>query len=146
MRRYFAARALPVLGLGLLFGTPGASAQEWLGADRGKLLLTSGFTTLEGAGGGALAPWALITGYGSGNSWGANVHASGIAFDDLDVTSFGAAVGILDRVELSAARIRGEVTATQLDGLELEMDVYAAKVRVLGDAVYAQASWLPQIA
>jgi hypothetical protein len=33
-----------------------AHADDWLGADQGKLLLTAGFTDADGAGGGGLVP------------------------------------------------------------------------------------------
>ena len=36
-------------------------AQARIGADGGKLLLTAGFNDVEGAGGGGLVPWALIS-------------------------------------------------------------------------------------
>ena len=42
--------------------------------DGGKLLATAGVSQLEGAGGGGLAPWALITGYGTRHGIGANAH------------------------------------------------------------------------
>src|SRR5262245_38855731 len=54
----------------LLCAHVSANAQGFLGADQGKLLLTAGFSTLEGAGGGALTPFAMIAGYGSNRSWG----------------------------------------------------------------------------
>jgi hypothetical protein len=117
-----------------------------VGADRGKLLMTAGFTTIEGAGGGGLTPWALITGYGTQESWGANAHATAISLRDFDYASFGAAVGVLDRFELSFARQTMEATQGALDGVSLSQDIVGAKLRVFGDAVYAQDSWVPQVA
>lgn len=35
----------------------------------GRLLLTGGVSTIEGAGGGGLVPWALIGGYGTRDGW-----------------------------------------------------------------------------
>src|SRR5687768_14270727 len=144
MRILPGASALLVLCLSMPVAE--SRAEGLLGADRGKLLLTAGFSTLEGAGGGALAPMALITGYGTSDGWGANVHASGLRLDDLDVTSLGLSVGVLDRVELSGARMTARFTDTPLDGLRTELDVLGIKLRVLGDAIYGQGSWLPQIA
>jgi hypothetical protein len=138
------SRAL--LALFLACPTHSSIAEGRFGADRGKLLLTAGVTTIEGAGGGGLTPWALITGYGSANSWGANVHATGIVLRDFDYVSFGAAVGILDRFELSVSRQRLEASDGVLDGVSLSQDIVGAKLRVLGDAVYAQDSWVPQVA
>jgi hypothetical protein len=143
--RSIAAGALLTICLPLVLASE-TRAEGWLGADRGKLLLTSGFSTLDGAGGGALAPMALITGYGTSNSWGANVHVSGLAFDDLTVQSMGVGIGILDRFEISAARLSARFTDTVLEDLEADVDVVGVKVRVIGDAVYGQGSPLPQIA
>ncbi|HKQ12190.1 MAG TPA: DUF3034 family protein [Steroidobacteraceae bacterium] len=128
----------------LVCGTP-ALAEGWFG-DQGKLLLTAGFSTVEGAGGGGLTPWALITGYGSSESWGANTHVTGIALRDFDFSSAGVGIGIRDRVELSFSRQRLEGTDGALDGLSVSQDVIGAKLRIFGDAVYAQDSWAPQVA
>jgi DUF3034 family protein len=129
-----------------LLGASAAQAQGFLGADGGKLLLTAGFSTLEGSGGGALTPWAFITGYGSRNSWGANAHATGLKLHDVDLLSYGLAVGALDRFEVSISRQEAQVTGTNLDGIDLSQDIYGFKLRLFGDAVYSQDSWLPQVA
>jgi hypothetical protein len=121
-------------------------AQGLFGADQGKLLLTAGFSTVEGAGGGGLTPWALITGYGSSDSWGANTYITGVALRDFQFTSAGFGVGILDRFELSFSRQMLDATAGALDGMSVSQDVIGAKLRIFGDAVYAQDSWLPQVA
>jgi hypothetical protein len=123
-----------------------ARAQERIGADGGKLLLTAGFNDVEGAGGGGLVPWALITGYGTNQSWGANAHFTDVRLREFDLRAAGVAVGAFDRIELSAARQELEVTGSALEGLEVSQDVLGLKVRVAGDAVYGQDSWLPQIA
>jgi hypothetical protein len=121
-------------------------AQGLFGADQGKLLLTAGFSTVEGAGGGGLTPWALITGYGSSNSWGANTYLTGIALRDFQFTSTGIGVGILDRFELSFGRQLLDATDGALDGISVSQDVIGMKLRIFGDAVYAQDSWVPQVA
>src|SRR5262245_55870080 len=72
-----------------------------LAAEGGKLLATGGASQLEGAAGGGLVPWALLAGYGTGDQWGAAVHITGVDTGDLAVTSTGAAVTVLNRVELS---------------------------------------------
>jgi hypothetical protein len=50
--------------------------------DGGKLLATGGVSQLEGAGGGGLAPWALITGYGTDAGIGGNAHYTAVYVDD----------------------------------------------------------------
>ena len=59
-----------------VLGAGAAHAQN--SPDMGKLTATGGVSQLEGAGGGGLVPWALITGYGTRDSWGANAHVTGV--------------------------------------------------------------------
>ena len=117
----------------------------------GKLLLTGGVSTIEGSGGGGLATWATTTGYGEEDGIGANVHATFLDLPDYQFRSIGAAVGLWDRVELSVARQEFDTedvgTAVGLgQGFTFTQDVYGAKVRLIGDAVYDQQTWIPQIA
>lgn len=114
--------------------------------DVGKLPLTAGFTDVDGAGGGGLVPWATITGYGTDQSWGANAHFTVVPLNDFRFESYGLAVGVVDRVEASITEDHFDATATKLNGLTVEQQVYGLKVRLTGDAVYDQDSWLPQTA
>ena len=118
--------------------------------DSAKLLATSGVTQLEGAGGGGLAPWALITGYGSENSAGGNVHYTIVRVPSFVLQSEGAAIGIMDRVELSYAHEAfdtGSFGATigLGKGFTFHEDVAGPKVKLFGDAIYAQDSYIPQV-
>src|SRR5262245_12145271 len=138
---------LALFVLSALVATGSAAADlTRLGADQGKLLLTGGFSTLDGSGGGALSTWALVSGYGSNDSYGANVHVTAVPLSDLRLLSYGVTVGLFDRVELSANREDVKVTDTALDGLGLVLDTFGVKVRLVGDAVYAQDTLMPQIA
>jgi hypothetical protein len=123
-----------------------ARAENPFGADEGKLPLTAGFSDLEGSGGGGLVPLAVISGYGSSTSWGANAHFTNIQLRDLHLYTYGVAAGLLDRVELSYTRQQLDITGTALDGLGVKQDVYGLKVKLFGDAIYGQDSWLPQVA
>ena len=119
--------------------------------DSGKLLATGGVSQLEGAGGGGIAAWALISGYGTRDGVGINAHATYINVNDYSLWSEGAAVGLFDRVELSYAHqtFDTEKVGAALGlgkGYKFDLDVYGAKVKLVGDAVYDQDSWLPQIA
>ena len=118
--------------------------------DSSKLLATGGVSQVEGAGGGGLAPWALITGYGSRDSIGGNVHYTVVRTSDFLLQSAGAAIGFADRVEISYAHEAFNTgsfggTLGIGKGYTFNEDVAGAKVRLFGDAVYAQDSWLPQI-
>ena len=111
-----------------------------------RLLGTWGVTQVEGAGGGGLTPWALVAGSGSRNQWGATASvAVWRSQGGFTLRSAGVAIGVHDRVELSAARWRFGLSDT-VPGQHIDMDVLGVKWRVLGDAVYDQDLWWPQIA
>jgi hypothetical protein len=134
------------LALSLSLCAGASHAADLPSPDLGKLLATGGVSQVEGAGGGGLTPWALITGYGTRDSYGANLHATAIRTQDYGLDSYGVAVGLADRVELSLARQTFRGTGGALDGLRIGQDIAGVKVRLAGDAVYEQDSWLPQIA
>ena len=121
-------------------------------ADTGKLLLTGGVSTIEGAAGGGLSPWAVIGSQASGGEIGVAAYASRAVTDDYALTGYGVAVGLHDRFELSLAhqkfstgdRLGGLSPA--LSGLPLKQDIFGAKYRIAGDAVLDSDTWMPQIA
>jgi hypothetical protein len=109
--------------------------------NEGKLLLTNGISTVEGASGGGLAPWATIAGNETKDGIGVSAHATDDELKDYEYRSAGAAVGLFNRLELSYAR---ENFNTQKIGAALglgrdytfKQDVVGAKLRLLGDVVY----------
>ena len=118
--------------------------------DSGRLLATSGISQIEGAGGGGLAPWALITGYGTRDAVGANLHATYAYLPDFGLGTTGVSVGVYNRVEVTYAHLWFQTKeAGRRLGLGSDyvfaLDVAGAKVRLYGDAVYDQDSWAPQI-
>lgn len=124
-----------------------AHANEW----GGKLLLTRGISTVEGAGGGGLASWALITGNETERGIGGTAHATWVDLPDYSFSAQGFAVGFYDRFELSYTRQAFDTEAVGAalglgQGFTFEQDVFGAKLRLLGDAVYGQDSWVPQLA
>jgi len=127
-----------------------ASAQVG-GNTGGKLLATGGVSAIEGSGGGGLATWALITGYGTDQQVGANAHYTFARTRDYGLQSGGVAVGLFDRVELSYANQQFDTRdvlvaiSPTLRGYKLKQDVFGIKVKVLGDAVYDQDRWYPQV-
>lgn len=138
-----AAALSTVLAAALSAGT--ASATDYM-PDMGKFLATGGVAEVEGAGGGGITPWALISGYGTRDSWGANAHYSYLKTQDYSLGTYGVAVGIADRVELTLAQQQFEGSLAPLDHLNIKQDIVGLKVRVAGDAVYEQDSWMPQVA
>lgn len=143
------ARFLGLLAAASLFSASSAVADDL--RPLGKLLLTGGVTNVEGAGGGGLASWATITGYETREGIGANVHGTLVALPDYQFRAYGAAVGLFDRVEFSYTRQDFDTQGTGAKlglgkGFTFRQDVVGVKVRVLGDAVYHQDSWVPQVA
>ena len=118
---------------------------------KARLLATGGVSAVEGEGGGGLAPWALITGYGTRDGVGVNVHHTYVGLPDYQLLSPGIAVGLFDRLELSYAwqAFDTEATGAALglgQGFTFHQNIFGAKLKLIGDAVYDQDSWLPQIA
>ncbi len=145
-------RRLQMLGLAAIASAAIAGQAHAQGGmvDGGKLLLTGGVTNIEGAAGGGLATWAVITGYETRDGVGGNVHATYVSLPDYTLRDYGAAVGLFNRVELSYTRQEFDTGSTGAklglgDGFTFDQDVWGAKVRLIGDAVYDQDSALPQI-
>ena len=116
-----------------------------------KLLLTSGVTNIEGSAGGGLTPWAIIGGNGTKEQVGGTVFYTNVRANDYTLNSSGALVGLFDRAELSFAQQKFDTRevggALGLgNGYKFTQKVYGVKIRVAGDAVLEQDSWLPQIA
>lgn len=143
-RKWMAISLVAALGA----ASAAASAQDF----SGKLRATGGVSTIEGSGGGGLSTWALITGYGTEKQIGANVHYTGVKTRDYSLQTGGVAIGLYDRVELSYANQQFDTRdvlvaiSPTLRGYKLKQDVFGVKVKVLGDAVYDQDSWIPQVA
>lgn len=133
----------------VIFGLEALLLPSSVFADEGKLLLTGGVNQLEGAAGSGLVPWALITGYETRDGVGVNAHYTYANLGDYQVNAPGIAVGLFDRVELSYANVAlsgGLAGDTLNGGHAIREDIIGAKVRLFGDAVYGQNSWIPQVA
>lgn len=124
-----------IIAFGLLAGA--ASAGD-------RLPATGGAHQLEGAGGGGLVPWALIAGYGTRDQVGGSVFVTRVEVTDFSLETFGAAVGLHDRIEVSFARQRLDASSV-VPGLLLRAEAIGAKVRLWGDAIYDQDSMWPQV-
>lgn len=109
-------------------------------AAEGKLQEATGVIQAEGSGGGGLVPWAVIAGGGSRDETAAAVFSSRLSLDDYQLNVWGAAVGIYDRIELSAAHQTFDLG--ELAG-EISQNVIGVKVRLYGDVIYSEA---PEIA
>lgn len=140
MKRQVFARKLMIAVIAAI-----AAMVPGLAQAQGRLLATGGVTQVEGAAGGGLVPWALIAGYGTRDEIGGTAFGTYIDTGNFRLRSVGGAVGFYDRVEVSIARQRFDLGST-VPGKSLTQDVIGLKVKVAGDAVYDQDTWLPQIA
>lgn len=118
--------------------------------DGGRLLSTAGASTIEGAAGGGLVPWAVITGYGSRDSAGANLHSTAVRLPNFTLGTVGASLGVQDRLEISYQHQWFNTGATGVRlglgrGYTLEQDIFGGKLRLFGDVVADQDSWRPQV-
>src|SRR3954471_21821609 len=67
----------------------------------GKLDLTRGVANMEGAGGGGLATWALITGNETRDGIGGELSATYVSLPHFSARVFGGGVGLFDRAEVT---------------------------------------------
>ena len=110
-------------------------------ADTGKLLLTGGVSSIDGAAGGGLTPWAVIGSNATDGEVGATAHVSRASTQDYGLTTYGAALGFKDRIELSVARqdfnaspaiaLNGIAPFGVTPGQHIKMDVLGLKVKLL---------------
>lgn len=155
MRKHHKVRALLLGSLVLMGGLvsfQAMAADEGAAADLtgGKLLLTGGVSEIGGAAGGGLTPWAVIGGYGTQDQIGGNIFCTHVNVQDYRLNDCGAAVGVFNRVELSVAqqKFNTENVGALLGlgrGFTFQQDVIGVKVRLFGDLVLDQDSWLPQV-
>ncbi|MDB5988305.1 MAG: hypothetical protein JWR16_3358 [Nevskia sp.] len=141
----------------------------------GKVLATGGVSMTDGAGGGGITPWATITGYETRDGINADLHYTYVHLPNYDLNSGGIAIGFFDRVELSYTNDSlptgntydtvglltttvnnlltvGSTPANTLNtGIEpfnttVRMNVFGAKIRLFGEAIYDSDNLIPQVA
>jgi hypothetical protein len=115
-------------------------------ADAGRLLATGGATSIEGAAGGGITPWAVMAGYGERGEWGGDVFATRVETGDYRLDVAGLAFAYDNRIEVSFARQRFDLgtLARELSLPEnsLSQDIFGVKLRLFGDLIYDR---LPQL-
>lgn len=115
-----------------------------------KLLLTGGVTTVDGAAGGGISPWAVIGSNAAANQVGGTVSATRLKTTDYGLTAYGASIGFKERIELSLGTQDFDTgvtgTALGIPGLHLKQQIVGVKVKIAGDAILNSDSLMPQIA
>lgn len=128
----------------LALGTGAAQAAD------GKLLLTGGVASIDGAAGGGLTPWAVTASYATQGQVGGTAHLSVAKTQDYALRAYGAAFSWNERIELSLARqeldTKNNLAPLGLGGLKLKQDIVGVKARLAGDAVLDSDTLMPQIA
>jgi hypothetical protein len=119
-------------------------------AGNGKLLLTGGVSSIDGAAGGGLTPWAVTGSYATTGEVGGTAFATRVRTQDYALTTQGAALAWNDRLELSFAHQRfdtgNNLAPLGLPGLKLQQDIAGLKLRLAGEAVLDADTWMPQLA
>jgi hypothetical protein len=126
------ALVLALLPLALLASTAQAQSD-------GRLRGTGGVSSISGAGGGGLIPWATLTGYATYPSSSGSVFATHADVDDFTLDVAGAGLNLRDRAEVSFARQNFDIKA---NGARISQDVVGLKLRLAGDVLYDQ---MPQV-
>jgi hypothetical protein len=144
--------ALACLGLATLLPAMSCNAAPARFGQGGKLLLTGGVSSIDGAAGGGLTPWAVTGSYATRGEIGATAHATRIVARDYAVNAYGAALSFDERIEVSLAHQDADARSNlaplspTLANLHLKQDILGLKVRIAGDAVLDSDSWMPQVA
>lgn len=116
----------------------------------GKLLLTGGVSSIDGAAGGGLTPWAVTGSYATRGQFGATAHLTHVKTQDYSMLAYGAAVSWDERLEVSLARqdfdAKNNLRPLGLTNLKLKQDILGAKLRLAGDAVLDSDTPMPQVA
>ena len=115
-------------------------------SENGRLLATGGAVPLDGAAGGGIVPWAMLSGYSTNTEHGFTAAVTAVSSDDYELRSFAASWNFRNRVEVSAATQSFDIGvlsgALGFDPGELEQDIVGVKLRLSGDVVYSRA---PQV-
>jgi len=141
--------------------------------DMGGLVTTGAVTAVGGAAGGGIVPWALIGGYTTQDQVGGTAFYTHVFLRNYQLATYGGLFALSDRVEVSFAHQDFELggTGNTLDGkiftalglpastpqdllphslqfgghYNLNQDIIGVKVRLYGNAVYDQDSYIPEI-
>ena len=107
---------------------------------QGRLTGTGGVSSISGAGGGGLIPWATLSSLATQDQFGAVAFVTRTDVDDFQLDVAGAAVTLRNRLELSLAKREFTIKANDS---RIRQNVAGLKLKMAGDLVYGG---IPQIA
>ncbi len=126
------------------------ACQAFAHAETGKLPLTGGVSSIDGAAGGGLTPWAVIGSNATNGEFGMSANLTRANTGDYHLNTYGVAAGFDNRYELSISRqdFSTGITGSSLGlpGLHLRQNIIGAKVKVAGEAVLDSFTLMPQVA
>jgi hypothetical protein len=102
-------------------------------------------SSIDGAAGGGLTPWAVTGSYASDTEFGATAYATHLSTQNFALTGYGVAASAYDRVEVSWAHQAFNADAVA-PGSTLGLDIVALKLKLAGNAVLDSDRWMPQVA
>jgi hypothetical protein len=108
----------------------------WAGS---KVIATGGSTSIEGAAGGGIVPWAVINGYASSGQWSVNSFTSRVGVNDFTLQNIGIGASYNNQWEVSLTRQQFDLDTI---GGDLRQDVFGLKYHMTGELLYTE---LPQI-
>lgn len=104
-----------------------------------KVIATGGSTSIEGAAGGGIVPWAVINGYASSGQWSVNSFTSRVGVDDFTLQNFGIGASYNNQWEVSLTRQKFNLDTI---GGDLQQDILGLKYHIAGELLYTH---MPQI-
>lgn len=105
----------------------------------GRILGTGGVTSISGAAGGGLIPWATLGTYADSGQMGGSAFYSRVDVNDYELSVRGGAITVSNRIEFSLARQDFTVKAVDVN---VRQDKSNIKIRLFGDVIFDQA---PQV-
>lgn len=104
-----------------------------------KVIATGGSTSIEGAAGGGIVPWAVINGYASSGQWSVNSFTSRVGVNDFTLQNFGIGASYNNQWEVSLTRQKFNLDTI---GGDLQQDILGLKYHIAGELLYTH---MPQI-
>lgn len=108
-------------------------------AQDGRIKGTGGVSSMSGAGGGGLIPWATLSTLATAEQYGMAVFATRTNVDDFSLDVTGLSMTFHNRLELSLARQSFTIKANDA---KIHQDIAGLKLRLTGDLIFGD---MPQL-